>query len=290
MLVFNMRAVFYIFILFFLSSCTRDVEIEIETADDQIVVEGGIENGKAPFVFLTKSVAIYGDFDFNNLQDYLITDALVTVSNGVFVDTLIPTVNLSATPPLYYTVASPRFVGEFGKSYSLKIEVNNKTLTSSTTIPAQVKLDSVWIQEEIGRPGDGFVWGHLNDPDTSGNSYQWKQRMPSEKDFIAPLGAAFNDRIINGQAFDFFFQKPFDSDEEDIDPRDAIYYKITDTVIVKFSCIDNASLDFWRTLDMSKSNGGNPFAAPITPITNVVGGLGVFTGYAVSYDTAYYKP
>lgn len=285
-----MKYLIYISFLIFAVSCTRDVEIEIDAASDQIVVEAGIENGKAPFVFLTKSVAIYGDFDFNNLQEYLITNALVTVSNGTITDTLVPTVNLTTTPPLYYTPSNPSFLGEFGKSYSLTIEVDGKKLTSSTTIPELVELDSVWIYEEAGRPGDGFVWGHLNDPDTSGNSYFWKQRMPSEPEFIAPLGAAFNDRIINGQEFDFFFQKPFDQNEDDIDPRDAIYYKITDTVIVKFSAIDNASLDFWRTLDMSKSNGGNPFAAPITPITNIQGGLGVFTGYAVSYDTAYYKP
>lgn len=286
-----MKNLYYILFLFVFVSCTRDVSIEIDTAEEQIVVEGGIENGKAPFVYLTKSVAIYGDFDFNNLQDYLVTNATVTVSNGTYTDTLVPTVNLSGSLPLFYTPATPRFVGEFGKSYALSIEVDGKKLTSSTTIPYPVELDSVWIQEEAGRPGDGFVWGHLNDPDTSGNSYFWKQRMPSEPDFVAPLGAAFNDRIINGQAFDFFFQKPFDSEDEDLDPRDAIYYQITDTVIVQFSAIDNASLDFWRTLDMSKSNGGNPFAAPITPITNIKGGgLGVFTGYAVSYDTAYFMP
>ncbi len=273
-----------------LAGCTRDVDIDISSTEEKVVVEGRIETGEVAEVYLTKSIAMFEEIDFNDVTKYLITDAVVTISNGVFVDTLKPEIDLSATPPVVYTTHSPSFVGVENETYNLKIIVDGDILTSTTTIPSQVKLDSVWIKEEDGFPGKGFVWAHFLDPDTLGNAYRWEQRLTIETKFVSPVGSTFDDKIINGEAFDFFAQKPFDPNDDTLDRTTAFYYDITDTVIIKFSTIDKASFDFWRTLDVSKSNNGNPFAAPITPITNINGGLGVFTGYSVSFDTAVYKP
>lgn len=288
-----MKYLFYILSLTFLISCTRDVEIDLDDIETQIVVEAGIETGQGAFVYLTKSTPVFSEFDFNNVTEFVVSNAVVTVSNGVLTDTLTPFISLSNIPPLYYRAETPTVIGEEGKSYSLKVEVDGKVITSSTTIPEIIKLDSSWIKEEEGFPGKGFIWASLNDPDSLGNGYFWKQQKTTEDKFVAPLGAAFDDRIFNGQNFEFFFQKPVFAEEQeadDFDPTTAIYYDLTDTVIIKFSCIDKASMNFWRTVDMSKNNGGNPFASPISPISNVEGGLGVFTGYAVSYDTAFYQP
>lgn len=285
-----MRKSIYILFLFILVGCIKEVDVDIARANEKIVVEGRIENGEVAEVYLTKSVAMFEEFDFNDVSKYLITDAVVTISNGSLIDTLKPEIDFNVIPPIVYTTNSPSFVGVENGSYNLKIEVDGKILTSTTTIPNQVKLDSVWIREEDGFPGKGFVWAHFLDPDTLGNGYRWEQKLTTESKFVSPLGSTFDDKIINGEAFDFFAQKPFDSDNDTIDRTEAIYYDITDTVIIKFSTIDKASFNFWRTLDVSKSNNGNPFAAPVSPITNINGGLGVFTGYYVSYDTAVYKP
>ena len=278
-------------ILFFLAlvGCTRDVDIDISNADEKIVVEGRIETGNAAEVYLTKSFVIFEEFNLSDLSKHLITDAIVTISNGLLTDTLIPKIDLTRLPPLVYTTNSPSFLGVENGTYNLKIEVDGEVLTSTTTIPGKVKLDSVWIREENGFPGKGFVRAHLSDPDTLGNGYRWEQKLTTETKFVSPVGSTFDDRIINGKSFDFFAQKPVDPNNDSLDRTTAFYYDITDTVIIKFSAINKASFDFWRTLDVSKSNNGNPFAAPITPVTNINGGLGVFAGYAVSFDTAVYK-
>ena len=282
----------FVSILFFLAlvGCTRDVDIDIANADEKIVVEGRIETGGVAEVYLTKSFFIFEEFNANDLSEHLITNAFVTISNGLVIDTLIPQIDLTSFPPLVYTTSSPSFLGVENGTYNLKIVVEGKILTSTTTIPNKVKLDSVWIREENGIPGKGFVWAHLSDPDTLGNGYRWEQKLTTETKFVSPVGSTYDDKIVNGKSFDFLSQKPFDTNNDSLDRTTAFYYDITDTVIIKFSAIDKASFDFWRTLDVSKSNNGNPFAAPITPVTNINGGLGVFAGYAVSYDTAVYKP
>jgi hypothetical protein len=285
-----MKKCIYILFLLALVGCTKDVDIDVASSEDKVVVEGRIETGGIPEVYLTKSVAIFEEFDFNDVTKYLIADAIVTISNGSFLDTLKPEIDFNLTPPVVYTTSTPSFIGVDGETYNLKIITDGRILTSTTTIPNQVKLDSVWIKEESGFPGKGFVWAHFLDPDTLGNSYRWEQKLTTETKFVSPVGSTFDDKIINGEAFDFFAQKPFDPNDDSIDRTTAFYYDITDTVIIKFSTIDKASFNFWRTLDVSKSNNGNPFAAPITPITNIDGGLGVFTGYSVSFDTAIYKP
>ena len=285
-----MREFIYILICLTLFGCTRDVDLDIANSEEKIVVEGRIETGGVPEVYLTKSIAIFEDFDFNNLAQYIISDAIVTISNGTLVDTLKPEIDLTSLPPIVYTTKSPSFVGIENETYNLKIIVGDKIITSTTTIPRKVELDSVWIREENGIPGKGFVWAHLSDPDTLGNGYRWEQKLTTETKFVSPVGSTYDDKIINGKSFDFLSQKPFDTNNDSLDRTTAFYYDITDTVIIKFSSIDKASFDFWRTLDVSKSNNGNPFAPPITPITNIKGGLGVFTGYSVSFDTAVYKP
>ena len=282
----------FVSILFFLAlvGCTRDVDIDIANSDEKIVVEGRIETGGVAEVYLTKSFFIFEEFNANDLSEHLITNAFVTISNGLVIDTLIPQIDLTSFPPLVYTTSSPSFLGVENGTYNLKIVVEGKILTSTTTIPNKVKLDSVWIREENGIPGKGFVWAHLSDPDTLGNGYRWEQKLTTETKFVSPVGSTYDDKIVNGKSFDFLSQKPFDTNNDSLDRTTAFYYDITDTVIIKFSAINKASFDFWRTLDVSKSNNGNPFAAPITPVTNINGGLGVFAGYAVSYDTAVYKP
>jgi hypothetical protein len=52
---------------------------------------------------------------------------------------------------------------------------------------------------------------------------------------------------------------------------------------VKFTNIDKATFDFWRTMEYSYSSIGNPFASPTTVQGNIKGALGYFGGYAAQY-------
>jgi hypothetical protein len=68
------------------------------------------------------------------------------------------------------------------------------------------------------------------------------------------------------------------------------FYKIGDTVIVKFCSIDQATYDFWRTAEGEMYSNGDPFISPSQIVTNTKGGsLGVWGGYGTLFDTTICK-
>lgn len=73
-----------LFIAFIAASCEKDIVIDIPITEQKIVVEGSIENGQPPFVFLTKTNNFYGAFDFNNLDELYVhgAEVYVTPSTG----------------------------------------------------------------------------------------------------------------------------------------------------------------------------------------------------------------
>ena len=73
---------------------------------------------------------------------------------------------------------------------------------------------------------------------------------------------------------------------EDIDRDTYSFFNRGDTITLKFANIDKGCFDFWRTMEYSYTNIGNPFASPSKVISNIQGGgLGYFGGYAVQYKT-----
>src|SRR5690606_24235629 len=113
-----------------------------------------------------------------------------------------------------YTFTSGELLGVSGTTYRLDIAVAGKTLSSVSTIPYTVALDSVWFQLALERPGDdslGYAWARITDPDTLGNGYRWMAKRINRRangamkdpSYISPLGSSYNDKYVNGLTFDF---------------------------------------------------------------------------------------
>ena len=269
-----------------LFSCERDITVDLPEAEQKIVVEGYIEQGQKAVVMLTKSASFFAPVDSASLASYLVLDALVTVSDGITTDTLSLTIDTSYYVPILYK--SHSLIGQVGKTYSLKIVAEGKTLTAVTTIPQLVPLDSVWFKIQEGRDTLGYAWAHLTDPDTIGNCYRWfAKRLHKDKHFLTPPGSVFEDKFFNGKSFDFAYNRGTEpnSDAEDDNNDERGYFKIGDTIAIKFCSIDRAHFEFWRKTDVQINSNGNPFGSPAPIPTNITGGLGIWGGYAASYDT-----
>ena len=266
-------------------SCERNITVDLPVPEQKIVVEGYIESGEKAIVTLTKSAAFFAPVDSASLLSYLVTDAVVTVSDGTTSEQLALTIDTSQYIPLVYK--SQVLTGQEGKTYTLTVVVGEKTITAITTIPYAVPLDSVWYKEQEGRDSLGFAWAHLTDPDTLGNCYRWfAKRLGKDKRFLAPIGSVFEDKFINGKSFDFAYNRgvepnTYDDEEEEV----RGYFSQGDTIAVKFCALDRAHFDFWRIEEVQVSNNGNPFAAPAPIPSNINGGLGIWGGYASAYDT-----
>ena len=58
------------------------------------------------------------------------------------------------------------------------------------------------------------------------------------------------------------------------------------TIVIKFCTIDLPHFNFWESFEIAAFNEGNPFSAPATINSNIQGGgIGVWGGYGVTYDT-----
>jgi len=270
----------------FAVSCEKEIDVVLPDVEQKIVVDGGITVGEPAAVTLTWSAGYFDPIDSASLLSYVITNATVTVTDGTTTDTLHITLDPDLPIPIVYRGAN--VLGQIGRTYVLTVVADGKTVTSTTTIPNPVPLDSVWFKPEI--PGDslGFAWAHLTDPAGYGNGYRWyTMRLHEDPTFMAPFGSTFDDNFIEGESFDFAYNRPVDPGStapEDNDNRRG-YFITGDTIAVKFCAIGQAEANFFRTYEIEVSNNGNPFASPGVIESNVEGGLGIFCGYSPSYDT-----
>ena len=282
-------------IIILILSCEKNVTVEIPKASEEIVVEGIIETDELPIVFLSHTLPFFGQINTSDILLNSITGATVIVDDGTIVDTLIQ------ISPLYGIYIGTNIYGIPGKKYSLTIYAGGKTLHAITSIPQPVKLDSVWWKPDGNRDSLGFAWAHLTDPDTIGNAYRWfAQRINlytygedkgkiKDSTFIAAPGSVFEDKFINTKSFDLSFPRgafPFSDNVDDFN-EERFFFKRGDTIVIKFSSIDRSNFEFWRTEETQVQNNGNPFGSPAPISSNIEGGLGIWGGYAPSYDTIF---
>jgi hypothetical protein len=276
--------VFLLVVLVFLSSCEKDITLDLPDAEQKLIVEGYITPGAPAYVFLSKSAGVYDPLDTSSLINYSIINAVVTISDGFITDTLV-----QVDPSIGYLYISPGIIGQVGRTYTLNVKTTEGfTASSITHIDPPVSLDSVWFQAIPELDSLGWVWGRLTDPDTLGNRYRvFAKRLGKDDDFIAPLGSVSDDNFYNGLSFDFAYQRGEvpNSDAPDDENEEEGYFKRGDTIVVKFACITKESYDFWRAAEAQTSNNGNPFGS-ITPlVSNVNGAIGIWEGYSFTLDT-----
>tara|TARA_R110002072_G_scaffold16048_1_gene63424 strand:+ start:10456 stop:11403 length:948 start_codon:yes stop_codon:yes gene_type:complete len=308
------KIVYLLSVLFFISSCTKEVVIDIPGFEEQMVVDGRIETGQPPLVLLSKSKDIYAPTDLNAFLSSFISGAQVTVSNGtttvqlieictdnlpvgseVFVSQLlgIPVADLASVKICGYTSLDPLIFGEIGKTYDLTINFEGKTYGASTKIEIPVPLDLTYWKPDGSNTNYGYSWATLSDPVGQYDAYMWEVKRinqdvngdPLDANFQKPFGPVFDDEFFDGLTFDFFFDNP--SAYGDTIPEDAHgLFTLGDTLVIKFSKIDKAVFEFLEKKEVQLVTAGNPFATPTNIPNNLSGGaLGIWAGFSPVFDT-----
>lgn len=293
------------------SSCSKEVEVDIPGYEEQLVVDGFIETGMPPVVILSKSKDIYSPTNMDAFVAGFVTDASIYVSDGtneyqlslICSDNLPPGTEtivaglLGITPEQLsennicaYTSLDPSTWGQVGKTYNLRIEYNGKTYTGTTQILQPHPLNSVWWQEESNSPDYGFSYANLSDPPGVYDAYKWDvkriNQLYGDSYFKSTFNNVFEDDFFDGKTFTFYYENPWTVGVDSLQSEQRGKYKIGDTVVIKFSKIDNATYDFLYSKFGQAMSNGNPFASAMNIKTNLVGGcLGVWAGYSPVYDT-----
>jgi hypothetical protein len=270
-----------VLLLFGVLSCDNDLILNISEPDELIVIDGWIENGQFAKVLLTRNSPYFSTIDSSSIRSLVLTRAKVTVSDGENSEVLILRKNENYFPPFIYE--GNEIIGETGKTYTVTAEFGGKTAWAYTTIPPSVALDTVYFKLETESDSLGSLFLSFRDPAETKNYYRiFTKRITRDSRYYSTVLMALDDVYFNGEEFGFSISRGSESILSSFENK---YFKLGDTVSVKFCTIDKAHYDFWSSFQEEAFNSGNPFASSLSIIkSNVEGdGLGVWGGYGVSY-------
>lgn len=299
-------------------SCSKEVKIDIPGFAFQLVVDGTIETNGNPLVLLSQSANIYSETNLSSYLNNFITNADVKVVHGVDTFNLLP-MNIVDLPlasqkklaemlEIGYgeTILLPikvysniELIATANSSYELIIDYNSKTYKSTTFIPLPSNLDNIYWKPEISNPMYGKSWARLSDNSTQYDAYKWEvKRINKNADnedldiiFRKTNDAYFDDRYFNGQSFDFSYDNPLKRKDSTHLIEYKRYFRIGDSVVVKFSKMDLNTFTFFQKKSAQLSSNASPFASPINIPSNISGGaLGIWAGFSPYYDTLYCIP
>jgi len=260
-----MKNIFLIIIsLFIITSCEKEIDLDLDDKSGNIVIEGNVTNLAGPYyVKITKSVA----FTENNNYP-VITNATVVLSDNTGQTETLKYIGEG----LYETIA---FSATAGRTYTLKVTAEGKEYTAKSKMPEPVLLED--LQQ------DSFlVAGELSytllpiftDPPVLGNRYLFNYTVNnSGKTF-----EAFSDNVNNGLVNQRPLLLPNDDD------GDGEKTKVGDTIYVEMQCIDTDVYTYFTSL-LQIIDGGGPGGGitPSNPPSNISNGaLGYFSAHTIS--------
>ena len=312
----NYLMIFFSLILF---SCQEEITLDLPQSASKLVVEGYIEPGFPPYVILTKNQGYFDPIDPNTYNDLFVTDAdsvIVWYYNDSGekeirileiideLDTLIPIY----TDKSYFDNPNAYEFSKAERTYYLEIKWNNQRITAETFIPKATPLDSLWVEqsETADSTYKCDIRAVYSDPADQQNNILVKSKRlqhytfnedscksKNRTDFPLQLVDAGSDILINGESFETYFPRPGDNGGFPNGKYNAYHTRECkdgtilehdkDIVLIKFCQIDEPSLKFWRGLVRQAGTNGNPFAEPANLVSNINGGLGVWTGYSPVY-------
>jgi len=302
-----MKRLFYIvgfcFLVCLSQSCQKEIEFDLPNVEQTLVLEGTLESGQPPVVFLTNSQGYFDPIDSSTFENVFAHGANVVLFNGTENITLD---EITFNGISVYTSLDPAAIGTYGTNYKLTVQLEDKELIARTKIPNPLPLDSLWFEAYPAYDSLGFIWARFTDPDTVGNCYRWfAQRInsylynyPAPYDDVlgqmkdnrplAPIGSSTDDKLFNGLTFDFIATRGEDGifegpDDEGIEEG---FFKRGDTVVIKSTTITYPTYLYVRSMENAAVSNGSIFSSPGNLPYNVEGdGIGILNGYGVSFDT-----
>lgn len=247
-----------------ISSCTKEIKIELDDANKRIVMEGNITNNGSPAELkISKSVS------FSAGNDYpAITNAFVTIRDGSQIDTLIHTTN--------GVYKGKNIIGKPGTTYTLIANVDGIDYTATSTLPNAVPLLNLKaIESTFGGLGSTeknyLIIPQFKDPEQLGNNYRFKETINNK---LSKTLIITNDINTNG----LMNQRPIlnISDQK----------KSGDSVEIEMQCIDLSIYNYFFTLSSISGNGPGGGATPTNPPSNFDKGvLGYFSAHTMETKT-----
>ena len=278
-----------------LTSCEDSITVDNGFEASQIVVDAWLTNEVGQQII---DVTASQDY-FDNRLPTGISNAQVTVTNGSEIFNFI---HEADGKYVWTPSAVEETIGSIGDEFTLQIEVDDKTLISTTQLNRVAEIDSISIYfetEAFGADDGYFAELYARDLPGQGDTYWVKSyrndtllNRPQELNIVydATFDAGTN---IDGTTFIRPLRFAINALDGDGLPRDL---KLGDKVRCEIYSISNDAFRFLQLVQEQTTNGDNSIFA--LPVANSRGNirdengdlvLGVFNVAAVSRDEAELK-
>ncbi|TAH26684.1 MAG: DUF4249 domain-containing protein [Cytophagales bacterium] len=276
-----MKSIWCLFLCFFIAlSCRKAQEIDIvlPSYSNKLMVECYLEPGQGYRLLLTESVSY--------LEPEIarpVFDALVTITYKNKMDTLLLNnllLNISDSVKVYNFINSKVVVPEdYESEFQLYIKDNKgRVVTGTTKIAPKLNLDSAKVMLENG---ERSVFAYIDDDQDKLLHYRFMVFTGSNK------GSETQSSITDNQQLKF---SPFifGNKEQIIFKSKSDFFldkdgKLINQVAIRAMVINKDYYDFLTSVRNAKSANGNPFAQPASILSNINGGVGIFTGFSPVY-------
>ncbi|MBU0695617.1 MAG: DUF4249 domain-containing protein [Bacteroidetes bacterium] len=242
-------------VLTLFNSCEDIIDINLNNANPNVVIEANVVNNGLQTVKVTKTKS----FNDNNTAVSINGANISVTEEGGSTYTFTEQANLLGN---YY---SNQFVGKPGKKYTIKVNINGKIYTANSTMPQPVKLDSISVTElTFFTNKRKYLQVHYKDPAKIANQYNYVLNINGE---IRNAYYVDSDRFNDGNNVT---NTIFNSDPE---------IKSGDKITLDFQCIDELIYRYFFAISQIAGNGGPP-TSPANPDSNFDNGaLGYFSAH-----------
>ena len=254
-----------------LTGCEKDV---LPPHKSILVVEGWIEDEGFPVVILTESLPVSQEYtSLDNISDYLVKWAKVTVSDGEQTEILIGKYEKGYFPPYVYTTR--RTKGKAARPYTLTVEYGDYYATAATTIPEPPTIDNISIKKCAD--ADTLYQIDLTFQSKPSNYYQIFTRVGGDnRQFIASYLGCYDGKVLSPQSTLPVYQGYKRTGKSSYYTP---YFHYNDTLSIKLANLDEAGFRFWDSYTKNLSLQGNLFLASYVNFpTNINGGIGYWCG------------
>jgi len=259
-------AVFLIMSTFIFYSCEEIIEIDLNSADPKIVIEGSVTAQPGPYtVTITKTTDYYNPGSYPTVSGAVVS---IADSNGFFEELVETATGIYQTDSLQ---------GTPGRTYTLTVTVEGQTYSAVSSMPQATEIDSLFYEEneEGVRPRDKKGYA-LTVKFTDKPGVEDFKRVKIYRNGNLQDGYfLYNGRLSDGNEIEF--------------DRIHTAFELDDFVFVELLSIDEATYEYYSTVGNAiASSGGNKIQTKIhaNPISNLSGGaLGYFGAFTVRSDS-----
>jgi len=232
------------------TACTKIINVDLNNAPSQLVIEGIITNSSSAQVSITQSVTFSSSNNFP-----AVSGATVKVTDNLNNNFILT----EKTPGVY---ANNLLIGVPGRTYNLSIISNGINYTATSTMPQQVNLDTLLLDQiPFGNKYITIVQPQYTDPVGFGHYY----------DFVETINNTVNPKVF---CWDDRFSSGGISTRPLIEADSTI--KSGDTLKVEMRCIDKNVFAYFTSLSDLQQNS----TTPANPPSNISGGsLGYFSAH-----------